>query len=130
MHRLACLVGLIATLSLLGCGGGDDSGNQEGAQPKPLGSPPAEKEDGGKPVGSAPGEKEGGGKAVAGFTGTDAENYEIAKMSCGAFSQEEVAKDLGMPASADAVEIAEEFASGYQPAYQQAVFEGCLAGLP
>ncbi|MEK6276928.1 MAG: hypothetical protein AABM29_02810 [Actinomycetota bacterium] len=64
-----------------------------------------------------------------GFTGVHAENYEIAKVACGQPPKAQAARDLGLPESADEFAIAEEYASAYQPAFQQANFEGCLDGL-
>jgi hypothetical protein len=45
-----------------------------------------------------------------------------------------VAKDLGLNVDVGTSEglavIAEKFAAGYRPNFRQAVFEGCLDGLP
>jgi hypothetical protein len=45
------------------------------------------------------------------------------------FPPSQIAKEYGLPASADPVSIAEAYADGYQPQFHQAAFEGCLDGL-
>ncbi len=65
--------------------------------------------------------------ASGGFTGVHASNYEAAKEICSAFLKEQIARELGLPASADEFEIAEAYADdGYTDRFQQAGFEGCL----
>lgn len=66
---------------------------------------------------------------TGGWSGVDADNYEIAVVVCGSKSKEGVATDLGLSPSADEFEIAEAYADGYRESYQQANFEGCLKGL-
>jgi hypothetical protein len=64
-----------------------------------------------------------------GFTGQDANNYETAKTTCSAFPRSQIAEEYGLAAGADPSDIARAVSHGYKPAFQQAVFEGCLAGL-
>jgi hypothetical protein len=68
-------------------------------------------------------------KARGGWTGVDGDNYEIAKAACGAFSKEELASEYGLSSSADEFEIAEAYSHEYVGRFQQANFEGCLAGM-
>lgn len=72
---------------------------------------------------------------AAKFTGQDRSNYTDAKATCGAFPPAKVASDLGLRGNrgqtADELgDIALKFSKTYSPAFRQAVFEGCLAGLP
>ena len=64
------------------------------------------------------------------FSGTDRSNYSEAKVVCGAFSPAKLRRDLGLPSDSGAVDIAQAWSEKYRPAFRQAVFEGCLAGLP
>jgi hypothetical protein len=64
-----------------------------------------------------------------GFTGQDASNYETAKTTCSAFPRSQIAKEYGLATDADPSAIARAVSHGYKPAFQQAVFEGCLVGL-
>lgn len=111
-RRHAALVAALFVALALGACGSDSNGggnsNGGGSSAKPS-----------KPT------KTGAAK----FTGQHRENYNIAKASCGAFPPAKVARDLGLPASADPVRIAETLAADYRPAFRQAVFEGCLRGL-
>jgi len=66
---------------------------------------------------------------TGGWTGVDANNYEIAELVCGSKAKEGVARDLGLSPNADEFEIAEAYADGYRESFQQANFEGCLKGL-
>lgn len=66
---------------------------------------------------------------TGGWTGVHGDNYEIAEIVCGSKSMEGVARDLGLSSSADEFEIAEAYADGFQGAFQQPNFEGCLKGL-
>lgn len=65
----------------------------------------------------------------SGFTGAQAKRYQEDREICGLFPPSQIAKEYGLPASADPVSIAEAYADGYQPQFQQAAFEGCLDGL-
>lgn len=68
--------------------------------------------------------------ASGGFSGVHASNYEAAKEICSAFPQEQIAQELGLPASADEFEIAEAYADdSYTDRFRQAGFQGCLDGL-
>jgi hypothetical protein len=91
------------------------------SRPPPADDPPATEQ---------PPADAGGG----GFSGQAAENYDLAKVACGAFPPAKVARDLGLPVDGDtAVElgrIAERYARGYTGSNRQAAFEGCLDGLP
>lgn len=64
-----------------------------------------------------------------GFTGEDAEHYDQAHFTCSSFPKTKVARDLGLPESADVFDIAEEYASGFQEYVRQPNFEGCLDAL-
>lgn len=68
-------------------------------------------------------------KARGGWSGVDGDNYEIAKASCGAFPKEQLASEYGLSSSADEFEIAEAYSHEYVGRFQQANFEGCLAGM-
>ncbi len=68
-------------------------------------------------------------KARGGWTGVDGDNYEIAKATCGAFPREKLASEYGLPSSADEFEIAEAYSHDFVGRFQQANFEGCLAGM-
>lgn len=68
-------------------------------------------------------------RARGGWTGVDGDNYEIAKATCGAFLKEKLASEYGLPSSADEFEIAEAYSHEYVGRFQQANFEGCLAGM-
>lgn len=103
-------------LALAGCD--DDSGDSSEQKPKPA---PVVNEAPAQPAKPPASDK------AEGFTGVHAENYEIAKAACGAFPPRELAKEYGT--STDPFEIAEAYAAGYMEAFQQANFEGCLAGL-
>lgn len=74
---------------------------------------------------SAPKPESSGGK----FTGAQAKRYQEDREICGLFPPSQIAKEYGLPASADPVSIAEAYADGYQPQFHQAAFEGCLDGL-
>jgi hypothetical protein len=63
------------------------------------------------------------------FTGAQAKRYQEDREICGLFPSSQIAKEYGLPASADLVSIAEAYADGYQPQFHQAAFEGCLDGL-
>lgn len=63
------------------------------------------------------------------FTGAQAKRYQEDREICGLFPPSQIAKEYGLPASADAVSIAEAYADGYRPQFHQAAFEGCLDGL-
>jgi hypothetical protein len=76
-------------------------------------------------VGPAPEPDSSGGK----FTGAQAKRYQEDREICGLFPSSRIAKEYGLPASADSVSIAEAYADGYQPQFHQAAFEGCLDGL-
>lgn len=76
-------------------------------------------------VESAPEPESSGGK----FTGAQAKRYQEDREICGLFPLSQIAKEYGLPASADPVSIAEAYADGYQPQFRQAAFEGCLDGL-
>ena len=73
----------------------------------------------------APEPESSGGK----FTGAQAKRYQEDREICGLFPPSQIAKEYGLPASADPVSIAEAYADGYQPQFHQAAFEGCLDGL-
>jgi hypothetical protein len=62
------------------------------------------------------------------FQGQDRDNYDNAKVSCGAFPARQVARELGVRGT-NPVTIATAFANGFREAFRQAAFEGCLAGL-
>jgi len=64
---------------------------------------------------------------AAKFTGVDRENYAMAKDSCSAFPASKLAKEYGV--ANDPPEIAMAVSKGYRKPFQQAVFDGCLAGL-
>ena len=66
---------------------------------------------------------------AGGFSGQDARNYESAKEVCGGFPRSQVAKEVGLDPHADPGDIAQAYSRTYRPAFRQAVFEGCLAGL-
>jgi hypothetical protein len=68
-------------------------------------------------------------RARGGWAGVDADNYEIAKAACGAFPKEKLASEYGLPSSADEFEIAEAYSHEFVGRFQQANFEGCLAGM-
>ncbi|HSS41244.1 MAG TPA: hypothetical protein VLK37_01695 [Solirubrobacterales bacterium] len=68
-------------------------------------------------------------KARGGWSGVDGDNYEIAKASCGAFPKEQLASEYGLSSSADEFEIAEAYSHEFVGRFQQANFEGCLAGM-
>jgi hypothetical protein len=74
---------------------------------------------------SAPEPESSGGK----LTGAQAKRYQEDREICGLFPPSQIAKEYGLPASADSVSIAEAYADGYQPQFHQAAFEGCLDGL-
>jgi hypothetical protein len=67
--------------------------------------------------------------ASGGFTGVHASNYEAAMEICSAFPRSQIARELGLPASADEFDIAEAYADGYTDRFRQAGFEGCIDGL-
>lgn len=124
---LALLGALVLVLAGAGCGDeeGDDpaGGGQDSAEPQSPAppEPPAEEH--------PPADADAGG-----FTGQDAENYDIAKTICGSFPPGKVARDLGLHVNGDTAgelaEIAERYADDYRGPYRQAAFEGCLDGLP
>ncbi len=58
-----------------------------------------------------------------------AKRYQEDREICGLFPPSQIAKEYGLPVSADPVSIAEAYADGYQPQFHQAAFEGCLDGL-
>lgn len=64
-----------------------------------------------------------------GFTGKYKDRYDEDKIICGVFPQAQVAKEFHVSASAEPVAIAEAYAEGFYGEFQQAAFEGCLAGL-
>ena len=68
------------------------------------------------------------------FSGQDRRNYADAKAVCASFPARKVARDLGLDVdvrtSKGLVRIAEKYAADYRPSFRQAVFEGCLDGLP
>lgn len=74
-------------------------------------------------------DSQAGGGGAGGWTGQAAEVYSIAKKSCSAFPPKQVAGDLNLPSESDYVTIAEKFAAGYQPQFEQPAFEGCIDGL-
>ncbi len=114
MVRVASLLCVaLACLGLAACGGGDEPNPAE-REPTPSGEAP-----------TLPGE----------FAGQDRENYNSAREICGAFPAVRSARDLGLRnnrgrTAEELVEIAEKYAEGFRPNFQQAAFEGCLDGLP
>lgn len=120
---------LIGTLVIAVAGCGDDGADEPSAagQDSPESQSPAAPE--------PPAEEQPPGNADAGgFTGQDAENYDIAKTVCASFPPGKVARDLGLNVNGDTAmelaEIAERYADDYRGRYRQAAFEGCLHGLP
>jgi hypothetical protein len=63
------------------------------------------------------------------FTGAQAKRYQEDKEICELFPASQVAKEYGLPPGSDPVTIAEAYADGYRPEFQQAALEGCLDGL-
>jgi len=59
------------------------------------------------------------------FCGDLAATYDDARAGCGAFSPEQLRRQLGAR-SANAADIGEAFASAYQEYAYQAAFEGCV----
>lgn len=68
-------------------------------------------------------------KAPAKFRGIHANNYETNCIVCSLHRPKGVAKEYRIRSS-DPVTVAEQYArKAYQPAFRQAVFEGCLRGF-
>jgi hypothetical protein len=79
-----------------------------------------------KPAAPAPTAQEKSG----GWTGVNADNYQLAKAVCRAYPKEEIARQFKLPPSANEFTIAEKFAEAlFSPDFQVPVIEGCLAGL-
>jgi hypothetical protein len=115
--RRSCAIGVtLAVLLLTGCG--SDAGSSTAPAPKPKPTTAANPTATVKPT-----------TGRAKFTGVHRGNYDDAKATCSVFSRARVAHDLGLDRSANVVDIAQKFSEGYRPAFRQAVFEGCLAGL-
>jgi hypothetical protein len=119
------LISLLALAPLSGCG--DDGSNAAGGGaggPEHQAAPPE----------SEPEPDEQAATGAAKFTGQDRRNYDEANAVCGAFPPRKVASDLGLDVdvhtSEGLVRIAEAYAADYGPSFRQAVFEGCLDGLP
>jgi PASTA domain len=90
------------------------------AKVKPQPTPPPAEES----APSSPQEKSGG------WTGVNADNYQLAKAVCRAYPKEEIARQFKLPPSANELTIAEKFAEAqFSPDFQTPVIEGCLAGL-
>lgn len=66
---------------------------------------------------------------AAGFSGKSKEGYEIAVFICANYPLERIAKELGLPASAEPSEVAETYADAYWGQFRQAAFEGCFEGI-
>jgi hypothetical protein len=68
------------------------------------------------------------------FTDESKNAYDIGKASCGSFSPQQLAKQLGTKSdpntSVGLGEIAMAYAEGYRGDVHQAAFEGCLDALP
>jgi hypothetical protein len=110
-----------AALGIAACGGGSGSTSNaptpnvvetSAAQPTPEPAQPAAPE----------------AKASGGFSGQDATNYENAKAAC-ELPKSQVAKEVGLEPDAEPSDIAQAYSQGYRGSFQQAVLEGCLAGL-
>jgi hypothetical protein len=69
------------------------------------------------------------GDSTAGFTGKQQSRYVEDRAVCEVFPATQIAKQQGVPADSDWRTIALKYAEGFQPAFQRAAFEGCLAGI-
>jgi hypothetical protein len=130
VRRLPAILLVVALAAPAGCGDDDEPATPQA--PKAGSASGGGNASGGSSSGgtSEP-QGGGGGQGSGGWTGVLAGTYKTAKLSCGAAgSVQEVAKELGLPASADTFTVAEEYSKGYQPEHQQPAFEGCLDGLP
>jgi len=114
VRRRSAIGFTLSLLLLTGCGSDEGSSTAPAPKPKPT-------------TAAKPTAKPTTGRAK--FTGLDRGNYDDAKTTCSVFSRAKVAHDLGLDRSANVVDIAQKFSEGYRPAFRQAVFEGCLAGL-
>lgn len=63
------------------------------------------------------------------FSGQDAINYEDAEAVCGSHPRAQIARELGLPSNTGPGDIAHAYSHTYTGTSQQAVFEGCLAGV-
>jgi hypothetical protein len=119
--RLPIVLMSILVLGLVG-GCGDDDADEAGGGGKTAEERTAPPEAKPEPTGAAK------------FTGQDRRNYEDAKFICSGFPPRKLASDLGLDVDVHTSEglgrIAEAYAADYRPNFRQAVFEGCLDGLP
>jgi hypothetical protein len=133
--RLLVTVLVGAVLILAGCGGSHgseaDDGDVEREGPQSGARKATEQETAPEDASTQKGEA---GTGTEKFTGQDRINYEQARTVWRAFPPKQVAQDLGIAVdvgtSEGLVRIAEKYAEGYRPDFRQAVFEGCLDGLP
>lgn len=119
--RLPVMVLSVLVLGLVaGCG--DDDADEAGGGANTAEERTAHAETKPEPTGAAK------------FTGQDRRNYEEAKAICSSSPPSKVASDLGLDVDVHTSEglgrIAEKYAEDYRPNFRQAVFEGCLDGLP
>jgi hypothetical protein len=117
---LLTVVAVAVAIGIVACGGDDDAGEPPG--PEPQAEEPARDPEPGP-------EPEPEPEAADGLRGQEAVIYEYARTFCRAFPEREVARDLGLAPDADPVSIAEAYAGGKSPQFQEAAFEGCLEGL-
>jgi hypothetical protein len=128
MRLLAALIGALAIV-VAGCGDEEEADEPGGAGQSPPEQPTSPEAQEQPTEEQAPADADGDG-----FSGQAAENYDVAKVACGAFPPRKVASDLGLTVDGDTADelgqIAERYARGYTGSNRQAAFEGCLDGLP
>lgn len=149
MQRLSAAICLVLAAALLGCGGSDETGSQspseadakqqeaqierefrDEAQSEKRAKEKATQKAASKPKAeSAPEPESESETSSSKFTGAQANRYQEDKEICSLFPPSQVAKEFGLPAGSDEATIAEAYADGYQPAFHQAAFEGCLDGM-
>lgn len=64
-----------------------------------------------------------------GFTGKYAERYEEDRIVCGLVPHSQIAREFGIASTSHPIEVAEAYAEGFYGRFEQAAFEGCLAGI-
>lgn len=66
---------------------------------------------------------------TGGFTGKYKKRYEEDRIVCGLVPYTQIAKEFGIAASSEPLEVAEAYAEGFYGRFEQAAFEGCFDGI-